>query len=125
MCAQASTCFSALKYNTVNKGLLPLEIQIYATGYKILLCDNLNLPFRDESFDAVLSIAVIHHFTTTERRVVALQELTRVLRIGGRIIISVWAMEQKNRKFKSQDVLEPVISLGITIGAVLDPLQFP
>ncbi|KAI5703764.1 hypothetical protein M8J76_003344 [Diaphorina citri] len=74
---------------------------------EILLCDNLNLPFRDESFDAVLSIAVIHHFTTTERRVVALQELTRVLRIGGRIIISVWAMEQKNRKFKSQDVLVP------------------
>ncbi|KAL1459700.1 hypothetical protein WDU94_011657, partial [Cyamophila willieti] len=67
---------------------------------QILLCDNLNLPFRDESFDAVLSIAVIHHFTTTERRVVALQELTRVLRIGGRIIISVWAMEQKNRKVR-------------------------
>lgn len=63
-----------------------------------MTCDNLSLPFRDESFDAVLSIAVVHHFSTTERRVRALKELARVLRIGGRIVISVWAMEQKHRK---------------------------
>lgn len=69
--------------------------------------DNLSLPFRDESLDAVLSIAVVHHFATTERRVCALRELARVLRIGGRLIISVWAMEQSHRKFESQDVLVP------------------
>ncbi|XP_043462164.1 uncharacterized protein LOC122498481 isoform X3 [Leptopilina heterotoma] len=74
---------------------------------EVLICDNLSLPFRDESFDAVLSIAVVHHFATTERRVRALKELARVLRIGGRLIISVWAMEQKHRKFESQDVLVP------------------
>lgn len=71
------------------------------------MLDNLALPFRDESMDAVLSIAVIHHFATTERRVSALRELARVLRIGGRLIISVWAMEQSHRKFESQDVLVP------------------
>lgn len=69
--------------------------------------DNLALPFRDESLDAVVSIAVVHHFATTDRRVCALRELARVLRIGGRIIISVWAMEQSHRKFESQDVLVP------------------
>lgn len=69
--------------------------------------DNLSLPFRDESLDAALSIAVVHHFATTERRVCALRELARVLRIGGRLIISVWAMEQSHRKFESQDVLVP------------------
>ncbi|XP_033217782.1 uncharacterized protein LOC117173371 [Belonocnema kinseyi] len=74
---------------------------------EVLICDNLSLPFRDESFDAVLSIAVVHHFATTERRVRALKELARVLRIGGRLIISVWAMEQRHRKFESQDVLVP------------------
>ncbi|XP_049792555.1 uncharacterized protein LOC126199671 [Schistocerca nitens] len=74
---------------------------------KVLMCDNLSLPFRDESFDAVLSVAVVHHFATTERRVGALRELARVLRIGGRLIISVWAMEQRHRKFESQDVLVP------------------
>lgn len=65
---------------------------------KVLMCDNLALPFRDESFDAVLSIAVVHHFATTDRRVQALRELARVLRIGGKLIISVWAMEQRHRK---------------------------
>jgi len=68
---------------------------------KVLICDNLALPFREESFDAVLSIAVVHHFATTERRVHALKELARVLRIGGRLVISVWAMEQKHRKVRT------------------------
>ncbi|KAK5643066.1 hypothetical protein RI129_006911 [Pyrocoelia pectoralis] len=74
---------------------------------EVIVIDNLTLPFRDESLDAVLSIAVVHHLATTERRIRALRELARVLRIGGRIIISVWAMEQSHRKFESQDVLVP------------------
>ena len=55
--------------------------------FQVLICDNMALPYKDESFDAVLSIAVIHHIATTERRVRALRELARVLRVGGRIII--------------------------------------
>lgn len=74
---------------------------------QVAICDNLELPFRDESFDAVLSLAVVHHFATTERRVGAIQELARILRIGGRVIITVWALEQKSRRFESQDVLIP------------------
>ncbi|KAK3910359.1 putative tRNA methyltransferase 9B [Frankliniella fusca] len=75
--------------------------------HEVLVCDNLALPFRDECFDAVLSVAVVHHLATTERRVSAIRELARVLRIGGRLIITVWAMEQRHRKFESQDVLVP------------------
>lgn len=74
---------------------------------QVAICDNLELPFRDESFDAVLSLAVVHHFATTERRVGAIRELARILRIGGRVIITVWALEQKNRRFETQDVLVP------------------
>ena len=47
---------------------------------QVLICDNMNLPYKDDSFDAVLSIAVIHHIATTERRVRAIRELARVLR---------------------------------------------
>lgn len=68
------------------------------------LCDNLELPFRDETFDAVLSVAVLHHFANVERRVGAIRELARILRIGGRVIISVWA---ETKRFESQDVLIP------------------
>ncbi|KAJ8953797.1 hypothetical protein NQ318_006644, partial [Aromia moschata] len=74
---------------------------------EVIVLDNLALPFRDESLDAVVSIAVVHHLATTERRIRAIRELARVLRIGGRLVISVWAMEQSHRKFESQDVLVP------------------
>ncbi|XP_023245708.1 uncharacterized protein LOC106641239 [Copidosoma floridanum] len=103
------------KYLNVNHNVFKIGVDRcqrftnIARGKKneVLTCDNLSMPFRDESFDAVLSIAVVHHFSTTERRVRAIKELARVLRIGGRLIISVWAMEQKHRKFESQDVLVP------------------
>jgi ubiquinone/menaquinone biosynthesis C-methylase UbiE len=39
----------------------------------ILIADNLHLPYRDNLFDAVLSIGVIHHLTTHKRRVQAIQ----------------------------------------------------
>ena len=68
--------------------------------HEVLHCDNLALPLRDESLDAVLSVAVIHHIATVERRVRALRELARVLRVGGRVMISVWAMEQRHRKVR-------------------------
>jgi len=85
----------------VNNSLLNILLtELLFVCNKVLICDNLALPFREESFDAVLSIAVVHHFATTERRVHALKELARVLRIGGRLVISVWAMEQKHRKVR-------------------------
>ena len=52
------------------------------TFTKVLICDNMALPYKDDSFDAVLSIAVIHHIATTERRVRALRELARILRVS-------------------------------------------
>ncbi|XP_063813106.1 probable tRNA methyltransferase 9B [Pseudophryne corroboree] len=76
-------------------------------GYEVLVCDGLKLPYRDGCFDAVLSIAVIHHFSTKERRIRALKEMARILKVGGQMMIYVWAMEQKRRKFEKQDLLIP------------------
>lgn len=50
---------------------------------------------------------VIHHLSTKERRIRAIKEMTRTLRVGGRIMIYVWAMEQKRRKFEKQDIFVP------------------
>lgn len=44
------------------------------------------LPFRDGSFDAVYSMGTIEHFDETE---LAVEEITRVLRPGGRAIVGV------------------------------------
>ena len=49
-------------------------------------------------FDAVLSVGVVHHFATHERRVQALQELARITTQGGLVMVYVWAFEQKTRK---------------------------
>jgi tRNA (uracil-5-)-methyltransferase TRM9 len=65
---------------------------------QILVCDNLALPFRSGLFDAVISIGVIHHLSAEKRRIRAVQELARVLKPNGRIMIYVWAMEQRVRK---------------------------
>ena len=73
----------------------------------LLQADTTNLPYVSNAFDAVISIAVIHHLSSEERRVVAIKEMMRVLRPGGRILVYVWAKEQEKRDFVTQDVLVP------------------
>jgi len=64
-------------------------------GFEVLQCDCLYLPYKDNSVDAVISIAVIHHLSTQERRRRAISEMIRVLRPKGTCLIYVWAMEQR------------------------------
>jgi arsenite methyltransferase len=49
--------------------------------------DITRLPFSDASFDAVISMTVIHNIPTRDARDLALRELVRVLKPGGRIVI--------------------------------------
>ncbi|XP_051842883.1 alkylated DNA repair protein alkB homolog 8 isoform X2 [Antechinus flavipes] len=70
--------------------------------FQAFVCDALTVPIRSETCDACISIAVIHHFATAERRLATLQELARLLRPGGRALIYVWAMEQEYNKQKSK-----------------------
>ena len=70
------------------------------------MCNSLKLALRSKVFDSVISIAVIHHFSTKELRIQAINELKRIVKIGGKILIYVWAFEQE-RKFASQDVFVP------------------
>jgi arsenite methyltransferase len=49
--------------------------------------DITKLPFPDASFDAVVSMTVIHNIPSREARDQALRELVRVLKPGGRIAI--------------------------------------
>ena len=66
----------------------------------------LQLPFRSNTFDAVISIAVLHHFASEERRFKMLQELIRILAPGGHVLVTVWALEQtkkEHRRFNKQE----------------------
>ena len=67
----------------------------------------LALPVRDAAFDHVISIAMIHHLRTQERRQEALREMLRVLAVGGTLLVTAWAMEQEGRVFDQQDTFVP------------------
>ena len=54
----------------------------------------LRLPLRSNAFDAVICIAVMHHLSTRERRVKCLEELRRVVAVGGEVYVQAWALEQ-------------------------------
>lgn len=65
--------------------------------YQNFLCDSLRLPVRDSLFDSAISIAVIHHFSSKNLRIQAIKEMTRIIKVGGKILIYVWAYEQEGK----------------------------
>lgn len=65
----------------------------------------IELPFQTNTFDYAMSIAVIHHLSTTDRRLKALEEMIRILKTNGKALIYVWAFEQPRfSKETTQDV---------------------
>ena len=52
--------------------------------------DALNLPFSDNFFDKVYSIAVFHHIPSKKFRLQFLNEAKRVLKPGGLFLLTVW-----------------------------------
>jgi len=62
-----------------------------------LVADNLNLPFSDNSFDKVFSIAVLHTIPSRELRSKVLLEIKRVLKPEGNLILTVWDIKNKEK----------------------------
>ncbi|KAG7033392.1 Alkylated DNA repair protein alkB-like 8, partial [Cucurbita argyrosperma subsp. argyrosperma] len=66
-------------------------------GHEVLVADAVNLPYRTGFGDAAISIAVLHHLSTENRRRKAIEELIRVVKKGGLVLITVWAVEQEDK----------------------------
>lgn len=80
--------------------------------YNVLIADGIKLPHRDNTFDFAISIAVVHHWSTRERRVGAIRHIISKVRPGGEVLIYCWALEQGDsrrgyREGMEQDVLVP------------------
>eukprot|EP00897_Mesotaenium_endlicherianum_P001874 jgi/Mesen1/1714/ME000138S00572 len=71
-------------------------------GYEVAVADALKLPFQSGAFDAAISIAVLHHLSTEQRRKWAIQELLRLVCPGGKVLITVWAREQEDQTLVSK-----------------------
>ncbi len=67
--------------------------------YRFVVANALSLPFRDNFFDKMLSIAVFHHIPSKKLRIKFLKQANRTLKPNGLLIISVWNLYQK-RFFK-------------------------
>lgn len=63
-------------------------------GMPVVLADAKRLPFRSQSADNVISIAVLHHLSSPDTRSQAVREISRVLKSGGSALLTVWAFEQ-------------------------------
>jgi len=75
-------------------------IQIAKQKYPDLefrVTDALDLPFADDSFDKVVSVAVLHHIPSKKYRQKFMAEAGRVLKKGGILIITVWDLWKKKK----------------------------
>jgi len=57
--------------------------------------NGLYLPIRSNTFDAAISIAVLHHLPTPNARVAFIKEALRVITPNANLFMTVWALEQK------------------------------
>ena len=65
--------------------------------------------YETNYFDNTMSVAVIHHISSEERRIQSIKELVRVTKPGGKIFIEVWAMEQgETSRFNFTDQDSPL-----------------
>lgn len=57
-----------------------------------------SLPIRPNQCDAIIHVAVLHHFASYELRLQILLQFFNYLSPNGRMLITVWAYEQENPK---------------------------
>lgn len=60
----------------------------------VVRCDALYLPFKPLIFDKVVYIATIHHIPTREARLKSLEEVHRILKRDGLLLVTAWARFQ-------------------------------
>ena len=73
----------------------------------VSICKNKNLsvinsnitkiPLNNNSADAIICIAVFHHLSSTEKRIQSLLEMKRLVKPGGKILISTWSINQPQK----------------------------
>ena len=82
-----------------SKELITIAKEKYPNA-KFQVADSLNLPFADNSFNQVYSIAVLHRIPSKEYQWQFFKEAKRVLKKDGKFIITVWSLpiKQYNKK---------------------------
>jgi ubiquinone/menaquinone biosynthesis C-methylase UbiE len=69
----------------------------------IIVSDVTEIPIENDFFDNIICIAVIHHLSTEQRRIQLINEIYRVLKIGGTCMITSWADSLDTTKYNKMD----------------------
>ena len=72
-------------------------------NFPLVKSDCLKLPFKNNTFDYVISIAVVHHLDSEEKRLKSFREIWRVLKPNGVAFITAWNKTQPRFFFGKQD----------------------
>jgi len=56
--------------------------------------DSIKLPYPDQTFDVVYALSVFHHLPGFRGRAKFLNEIKRVLKIGGKVVLTVWNIKK-------------------------------
>jgi SAM-dependent methyltransferase len=99
------------------------QAQLRAPSIQFAAASATNLPFLDESFQYITMLEVIEHLPESQRRAV-LEEIRRVLTVGGRLILSAphrglfaWA-DSNNVRFSLPRIYQRFVGSGMRKGKV-------
>ncbi len=56
------------------------------------------MPFKEKSFDYIISIAVLHHLDSGEKRLSFLEEMRRVMKPKGEAFFTAWNKPDAKKK---------------------------
>jgi len=89
-----------ITYTGIDSAAELLKIAEERSDFKLpkqtfIKADVLHLPFPENSFDVIFFIAVFHHVPSSNFRLKVLQEIKRVLKPGGLLIMTNWNRYQK------------------------------
>ena len=100
-------CGSGRNLNYKNYNMFGIDSSIeqlkQCKNKNTILGDMTDLPYQSCSFDYILSIASLHHLSNEERRIQAINEMYRVLKYGGQVLLSVWSINQPDKTRRKFD----------------------
>ena len=66
-------------------------------GLNVIDSNIIDVPLESNSADAIICIAVLHQLSNDSNRLKALTEMKRLVKTGGKILLSVWSINQPKK----------------------------
>lgn len=96
----------------ISEKLIEIAKNKIPTGNFYLISEDLNLPFNNDYFDVIVSIATLHHIPSSFLQKKTLKEFFRTLKSEGYLLMTVWDFYKgKNKKYLYLNLLKQIKNL--------------